>query len=242
MKILSSVILAASLATSAFGSIVYVGGSGGDTPASFTGSFDYTAAANGLTATLVVSLTNTSPVDNGGYLTGFAFNNPGFTGATLSSYSAGTGTWGILGDPDFDNEFTASPFGIFDIGAVLNGGSDWEGGGSPTGGVAVGNTGTWTFALTGTGLNAFSASSFLGVYAQEIENNKGTKTYVDADPEISLAVRFRGFDDGGSAKVPGTEVPPPPRVIPEPSHYALMMGGATAFLAVMRRRRNAAKS
>jgi len=240
MKFLSSAILVASLATSAFGSIVYVGGSiAGPPAASFTGSLEYNFTSSSA-ATLIVSLANTSPIANGGYLTAFAFNNPGdaITGATLTSYAAGTGPWVILGAPDFTNEFTASPLGVFDIGAVVGDADkkklpDWEGGGDPKAGVPVSATGTWTFTLTGTGLNALTAASFIAETAPEkVDKDGDVKT---AGTEV-FAVRFRGFVDGKSAKVPGEEIPPPTNVVPEPAHYTLALGSAALLLALRRRR------
>src|SRR5262245_53447594 len=52
----------------------------------FTGSLAYTDFS-ATSADLVVTLTNTSPAANGGFLTAFVFNNPGnlITGATLST-------------------------------------------------------------------------------------------------------------------------------------------------------------
>src|SRR5262245_20438389 len=41
-----------------------------------TGSATYNAA-NATSATLTITLDNTSPAGNGGYITAFAFNNPG---------------------------------------------------------------------------------------------------------------------------------------------------------------------
>ena len=60
--------------------------SGNGTLGSFVGDISY----NPTNAELTVELTNTSPVDNGGYLTAFAFNNPSdsitsITGVSLSS-------------------------------------------------------------------------------------------------------------------------------------------------------------
>jgi hypothetical protein len=60
--------------------------SGNGTLGSFVGNISYNPTA----AELTVELTNTSPVDNGGYITAFAFNNPsdGFISITDVSLSS----------------------------------------------------------------------------------------------------------------------------------------------------------
>ncbi len=180
-------------------SVALVAGTG--TLGSYTGSLDYTSNGGGTAATLIVSLTNTSPALNGGYLTAFALNNPGGIAAIplLTSSSASFST--LLNDPDNVN---GSPFGQFDFGATTNG--SWSGGGSPSAGLGVGASGTFTFSLTGAGLNLLSASSFLSTLSTGTGAGEGYKAF---------AVRFRGFEDKGSDKVPGTEV------IPEPASLAV---------------------
>jgi hypothetical protein len=86
---------------------------------SFTGDFTY-SASNGSNATLTATLTNTSSLANGGYLVGFAFNNPDnyIAGASLSSTDS---DFGIAGGSTFNNTIKGEPFGYFDIGATLGG-------------------------------------------------------------------------------------------------------------------------
>ena len=129
---------------------------------SFTGSIvvtDNTATA----ATITVMLTNTSPVANGGYITAFAFNDPGTAGGGditgVSSFTAtdpdggGSGVaFTLLGGPTFSDSINASPFGSFYIGASLPGGDFQGGGGNPNQGIGVGESATFTFNVTGTGL------------------------------------------------------------------------------------------
>src|SRR5262245_7676801 len=67
----------------------------------FSATFTYTASS-ATAATIVVSITNTSPAANGGFLTAFVFNNPDnlITGVSLSSTSSTFDT--LLGSPTFN--------------------------------------------------------------------------------------------------------------------------------------------
>ena len=67
----------------------------------FTGSFDY-AAINATSGTLTINLTNTSPADNSGFITAFAFNNP-LDLITAVSLSTNTNLSTVLGGPSFNN-------------------------------------------------------------------------------------------------------------------------------------------
>jgi hypothetical protein len=161
----------------------------------FIGTFTYDAET-ATAATITVELRNTSPINNGGYLTGFAFNNPSndITGVSFSSSSA---SFELLGkapkkkDADFQNTVKAVPYGYFDIGAALGG--NFEGGGKPDeDGIPVGGTANFTFNLTGTNLSILTEKSFFSEYS---------------DSGIAFVTRFRGFLDGQSDKVTGTGVP-----------------------------------
>src|SRR5262245_1284434 len=117
----------------------------------FAGWFDYTAADSGH-ATLTLELRNTSPAARGGYLTAFAFDDPSgrITGAALTS-----------ANPNFhllDGPIHAPPFGSYDFGASVSRG--FLGGGSPRGGIGVGESATFTFSFTGTGLDELNGESF----------------------------------------------------------------------------------
>lgn len=153
--------------------------------ASFSGWMEYYPAPG----TLTVSLTNTSPAANGGFLTGFLFNIDGDATATLSPNPTG---W-------FENTGSqaASPLGTFEVGAALGG--NWMGGGVPGRGIGVGQTLSFDFAVSGPGAAGLTTDSFF-------PQNSGQPGFV---------VRFTGFNDGTSDKVPAiidlsrTDVPEP---------------------------------
>jgi len=183
------------------------GASGLNGLGNFNGAFNYVPvdAAHG---TLNITLNNTSPAGNGGYLTAFAFNNPGqrVTGAALWSSDV---HFHLLGAPSFNNGINGAPFGGFDIGAST--GNSFEGGGNPSNGIAVGHADDFVFHLTGNGLNTLTTNDFFTVYSVPPGNGEGVQ---------SLVARFRGFNNGGSDKLPGID---PPIATPEPA--TLMMSG-----------------
>jgi hypothetical protein len=161
---------------------------------SFTGDFTY-SASSGSNATLTATLTNTSPLANGGYLVGFAFNNPDnyITSASLSSTNS---DFGLAGGSTFNNTIKGEPFGYFDIGATLGGDNNLESsGGSPLPGISVGSTETFTFSLVGSNLDSLDETSFFNEFS-----TKSNEWFI---------ARFKGFLDEGSDKVPGNPVPEP---------------------------------
>lgn len=132
---------------------------------------------------LTISLTNDQSSADGGKITALAFNINGNASAVLTS-----ATYGAFAD--LGNSVAASPFGTFEAGAGMGG--SWLGGGSPNAGIARGDTGTFIFAISGAGAGSLTAADFV----------------TDGDG-IDFAVRFRGFDNGGSDKTAGHIVPTP---------------------------------
>lgn len=143
--------------------------------------------------TLLVSLTNDSPVGNGGFLTGFALNVTDGLDLTYTpdAEAAGLGWQHIAG-------VNAPPFGTFDFGAALGG--NWLGGGSPENGIAVGDTRVFAFEVCG---------------SMEVLCSVDVFDFFDETGGYGLVARFMGFDDDGSDKVPA--------VTPGPGALALAL-------------------
>lgn len=214
-------------------------------PGYFTGSIavDNISAT---TASVQVKLTNTSPVANGGFITGFAYNLPGsISGATLTStYNPATGqNFNLIGGGtykntvrDYSDDLNSSPFGRFDIGAAVGG--DLLGTGTPSNGLAPTESGTFTFTLTSStyNLNQLTAQVLMNTLSAA-SNGSSTAAFL---------VRFRGFCDGSSDKVVGGTTdtppppPPPPGAVPAPPAVVLLGLGALCVLGRKVRRRAAA--
>jgi hypothetical protein len=171
---------------------------------SFEGLLEYDADLFSTVGTLQIMLTNTSAPDNGGYITGFLFN--------IASAEDATAT--LLSDPEslypfeqcFGGGLNGQPYGNpYDAGAALDG--TFLGGGDPAAGIAVGETGTFAFQIQSPNAGSLTAMNF-----------------VEGGPyDFDFLVRFRGFDDGGSDKVPVV-------VVPLPLPLAL---GAVGFVGAM---------
>lgn len=151
---------------------------------SYEGNVNWTApiSGSGGPGTFILTLTNTSSAANGGYITGFAFNLvDGLTPDFLEDASE-LPEWQQLADPN------VPPWGTFDTGAAVGG--NWlgsAGSGGPELGIGVGETWQFTFSIAGD-------EEFLR--SLDIEGLfHPTATY-------EFAARFRGFNDGGSDKVP----------------------------------------
>ncbi|MBM4273635.1 MAG: PEP-CTERM sorting domain-containing protein [Deltaproteobacteria bacterium] len=171
----------------------------------FSGTFSYSLTpVSSTNALLTVQLQNTSPPDNGGFITAFAFNNPEdkITNVVLTATDP---DFHMIGGPNFQNNIKTSPYGNFDIGASIS--SSFLSGGNPNKGIGVGSTETFTFNLTGTGLNSLNEWSFVNELS---ENPQGGDAYW-------FLARFRGFNDGSSDKVfavpSGGGVPLPSSII-----------------------------
>lgn len=220
---LAAAAVVVSLANAASASTVnFVSGSGLNQLGSFVGTIDYTYNA-GKNGTLTLSLTNTSPAANGGYITGMAFNAP--LGIKLDAVS-GFGKFGLTGKSN-SRSVSASPWGSYSWGIVLGG--SWTGGGKPADGIAVGHTQTFVLtvtAATDAAASALTSSSFF------------TKNS-PSDP--AMAVRLRGFVNSGSDKVPAEEWNPVtfqpssgPVTIPLPG---AALAGSVGLLGLIVRRR-----
>ncbi|MBX3357933.1 MAG: hypothetical protein KF745_05850 [Phycisphaeraceae bacterium] len=165
----------------------------------FTGELKYTPGSE-TSGLLSVMLTNTSPAANGGFITGFVFDIPSSDLNAGASLSSADFPFTQLTGPN------AAPFGTYDAGAAIGG--NFLGGGNPHPGIGVGQTGLFQFQITGSDAGQLTESSFL-----------------TAGAPYGFIVRFRGFENGGSDKVPA---------VPAPGAGALL--AAAALLAHRRRR------
>jgi hypothetical protein len=113
---------------------------------------------------------------------------------TVSAYTSSDPDFLLLGGPSFTNSVTVAPYGKADTGAAL--GSNWEGGGTPSDGLGVGQSGTFTFTVTGIAplIAGLSDTALLGLLT-DTTGGGGNQ------PE-NFIVRFKGFNGGGSDKVP----------------------------------------
>ncbi len=150
---------------------------------SFQGTVTYRFHPEDNDATLEVVLTNTSSLANGGYITGFVFNNPGGRIGTVTFSGA---NFELLGAPHFDSDVNAMPMGYFDIGAALR--RNWQDGGDPRKGIGVGVTRTYVFTLGGERLDELDEMGF--------------KNELSVGGAHFFVARFRGFENGESDKVP----------------------------------------
>lgn len=222
--------LIALVAALAATSSVYAAPISGSGPfGSFTGSLNYNSGSQ----TISVTLNNTSPVGNGGFLTGFAFNLP-FTASGVT-YSTSDADFQLLGTaPGFGPSITVAPHGQADIGAAVGG--NWEGGGAPSDGIGVGGSGTWTFVLGGIAPGGLTAELILATLT-----NTGGPGGNQAD---NFIVRFRGFNNGESDKVSdgegGGSGDPDPNAVPEPATMlTLGLLGAMGFVGYRLRKKKA---
>lgn len=166
----------------------------------FTGTlqYDYLVGNMGL---LTVMMTNNSDESNGGWITGFIFNFATSDENAVAELADAT--------HPFENApgQNGAPYGDPFMGGAALGGN-WQGGGDPSLGIGVGESGTFSFDINATDADLLTAGSFLqGPY------------------DFNFLVRFRGFENEGSDKVPA---------VPAPGALALLGLGA---LAQRRRRR-----
>ncbi|MBX3707405.1 MAG: hypothetical protein KF911_12315 [Pseudomonadales bacterium] len=214
-------------ASSAFAASVQLAGCGINALGCFTADASYEETANHrgrVTGTMSLAVTNTG---TDGWLTGIAFNNPSssevprdrsITGVSMS----GPSHFRLLGGSSWDDQVNASPFGRFDIGAST--GSNFHGGGNPSRGIGAGQTGIFTFTFTGPlGVSiADFFGSLLAPTSGEYSEGSGIGSY---GPQV-FAVRFMGFDNGGSDMAYGSVVPIPPALVLFLSGFGLLVGYA----------------
>ncbi len=177
----------------------------------FTAGLMYNYVAGAPTATLTIRMTNTSPLENGGYITGFAFSTPDNNLIDITLNEGTNAAFTLLGSPGVRYSISASPFGDFGIGVATGG--NFLGGGSPRSGIAAGETADFFLSVTGDNLAQLSAGSFTGA------NSEG----------YFSVTRFRGFNDGGSDKVPGRVTD-----VPEPNVMALLAVGLICLVTFNR--------
>ncbi len=154
----------------------------------FTGTlqYDYQMENMGL---LTVIMLNTSDEANGGWITGLIFN---FGTSDENATADLAGATHPFGNAPGQN---GAPYGDPFMGGAALGGN-WQGGGDPSLGIGVGESGTSSFDITAIDADLLSAGSFLqGPY------------------DFNFIVRFRGFENGGSDKVPA---------VPAPGAFALL--------------------
>lgn len=135
--------------------------------------------------TFTITMTNTSPAANGGFLTAVAFNLT--PGTTVNNFTTTNANFALFGPAPTGWTGNVAPDGTRSH-LISATGNDYNGGGSPNGGTATGST--VTFTLTLASLNGNTEASVFN----------------------SILVRMRGFQDGGSDKdslIVTNEVPEP---------------------------------
>lgn len=160
-------------------------------------------------AVLQIELANTTPAERGGFLTAFAWNNPGQRINGVELFHTTDPDFRMLGGPSLNNFVNGAPFGLFDFGVST--GKHWQGGGNPSRGLAPGDSSIFTFQLIGHDLDGLTDQSF----SQEL-----SAPYHDGRGTVAFAARFRGFDscNPDSDKVPND---PPVMLYPEPNSLSL---------------------
>ena len=158
--------------------------------AAYQGSMQW-SYTSGSTATITIQLTNTSSVAS--YLSAFVVGmaDPSFV---VTQTSASTGFSQLTG-----NGLKATPFGDFDWGSAST--SSFNGGGSGGSGLAQGQSGTWTFSVSG------NAASLAAVNSAAVFNGANDWDFV---------THIKGIESGGgtvseklTSALMGTAMPSP---------------------------------
>lgn len=176
-------------------------------PASFQASVVYDATLS----QLQFDILNTSPFDNGGFLTGFVFNVPAGVRALYNDVLPGEGFDQVSG-------VTVLPYGTFSTGVAL--GKEFFEGGNPENGLFPTESQTFFFNITLDGTPAgdlLNVQDFLSLATQDGE-----------EPAVMVA-RFREFDSGGDQLAPAL-IP-----LPMAAWSALSGMGLLAVPTVLRR-------
>lgn len=122
---------------------------------------------------LTITLTNTSPALNSGFLTAVAFNLT--PGTVINNFVTTNANFNVFGPSPTGWTGNVSPDGTRSH-LISASGNDYNGGGNPSGGTPTGAT--VTFTLTLASLNGNTETSVFN----------------------SILIRMRGFQDGGSDK------------------------------------------
>jgi hypothetical protein len=131
---------------------------------------------------LTITLTNTSPPANGGFLTAVAFNLA--PGTTVNNFATTNANFALFGPAPTGWTGSVAPDGTRTH-LISATGNDYNGGGNPSGGTPPESS--VTFTLTLASLNGNTEASVFN----------------------SILIRQRGFEDDGSDKDALTSVPEP---------------------------------
>jgi hypothetical protein len=141
-----------------------------------------TASVNITGNVVTITLTNTSPALNSGFLTAVALNLT--PGTVINNFTTTNANFNVFGPSPTGWTGNVSPDGTRTH-LISATGNDYNGGGNPN--VGTGTGASVTFTLTLASLNGNTETSIFN----------------------SILVRSRGFQDGGSDKDPLTSVPEP---------------------------------
>jgi hypothetical protein len=153
------------------------------------GACTKTVTFDAQTDLLTITLQNTSPPANGGFLTADAFDLTGAVSVVLASFSTTNPNFELTLGPT-----TVNPFGTreFLISATDN---DWEGGGNPSDGIPAGGSATFTVTLTGdiTEQSMFGSNEAIRFRGFENDGSDKTLTTVTVSEPATLLFLAAGL-------------------------------------------------